>query len=69
MTTFTTNRTTFVTATVAGRITALAHNAIGAAVAWNDARMTRNALSSLSARELEDIGLSYADIETVAGRR
>lgn len=69
MTTFTTNRTTFVTATVAGRIAAFAHNAIGAAVSWNDARMTRNALSSLSARELEDIGLSYGDIETVAGRR
>jgi uncharacterized protein YjiS (DUF1127 family) len=69
MTTFTTNRTTFVTATVAGRIATFAHNAIGAAVSWNDARMTRNALSALSARELEDIGLSYADIETIAGRR
>ncbi len=31
-------------------------------IAWNDSRMTRNALSSLTARELEDIGLSRGDI-------
>ena len=35
--------------------------------AWNDARITRNALSRLSDRELEDIGLSRADIDTIAG--
>ncbi|WP_298298721.1 DUF1127 domain-containing protein [uncultured Litoreibacter sp.] len=34
----------------------------GAVMAWNDRRMTRNALSSLTARELEDIGLSRGDI-------
>jgi uncharacterized protein YjiS (DUF1127 family) len=40
----------------------------GAVAAWNDARMTRNALSKLSARELDDIGLVRGDIEAVATR-
>ena len=35
-------------------------------VAWNDARVTRKALSALSDRELEDIGLARGDIEHVA---
>ena len=30
--------------------------------AWNEARITRNALSGLSDRELDDIGLSRGDI-------
>ncbi|WP_128254623.1 DUF1127 domain-containing protein [Falsirhodobacter deserti] len=29
---------------------------------WNDARVTRNALNKLSDRELNDIGLTRADI-------
>ena len=33
--------------------------------AWNDARVTRNALSRLSDRELEDIGLCRGDIEYI----
>jgi uncharacterized protein YjiS (DUF1127 family) len=36
--------------------------------AWNDARITRNSLSKLTARELDDIGLSYGDIEKIATR-
>ena len=39
---------------------------IGAIAAWNDARITRNALSKLSARELDDIGLVPGDIEDIA---
>ena len=35
-------------------------------VAWNDARVPRNALSQLTDRELEDIGLCRGDIETLA---
>ena len=35
---------------------------------WNDARMTRNALSQLSTRELEDIGLVRGDIDKVSRR-
>lgn len=33
---------------------------------WNDARMTRKALSKLSDRELDDIGLCRGDIEEIA---
>ncbi len=33
--------------------------------AWNDARITRKALSQLSDRELDDIGLCRGDIESV----
>jgi uncharacterized protein YjiS (DUF1127 family) len=33
------------------------------AAAWNDARVTRKALSRLSDRELDDIGLCRGDIE------
>jgi|TARA_Y100001956_G_scaffold4947_1_gene4487 uncharacterized protein YjiS (DUF1127 family) len=36
------------------------------ATGWNDARVTRKALSRLSDRELDDIGLTRADIEMVA---
>lgn len=35
---------------------------------WNDARVTRNALSRLTDRELDDIGLNRGDIESVALR-
>ena len=36
-----------------------------AAAAWNDARVTRNALSKLSERELNDIGLTRFDVEHI----
>lgn len=32
---------------------------------WNDNRVTRNALSRLTDRELDDIGLCRGDIDTV----
>lgn len=35
-------------------------------IAWNDARVTRNALSKLTDRELNDIGLSRGDIADIA---
>ena len=69
MTTFDTNRTTFGSTTVAARISGVFHSAIETAVSWNDARMTRNSLSSLTNRELEDIGLTRADIDLVARTR
>ncbi|WP_297768544.1 DUF1127 domain-containing protein [uncultured Roseovarius sp.] len=37
-----------------------------AVVAWNERRATRAALSRLSDRELDDIGLSRGDIDVVA---
>jgi uncharacterized protein YjiS (DUF1127 family) len=36
-----------------------------ALVSWNDARVTRNILSQLSTRELDDIGLAPGDIERI----
>ena len=36
--------------------------------AWNDARVTRNALSRLTDRELDDIGLSRGDIDSIGNR-
>ncbi|WP_342076760.1 DUF1127 domain-containing protein [Yoonia sp. SS1-5] len=36
---------------------------------WNDERITRNALSKLTARELDDIGLSVHSINATAKRR
>lgn len=48
-----------------GRVIVSMIDGIGA---WNDNRVTRNALSKLTDRELEDIGLSRGDIDTV-GRR
>ncbi len=39
----------------------------GAFAAWNEARLTRKALSELSDRELDDIGLHRTDIDRIAG--
>ena len=37
----------------------------GVVAAWNDARVTRKALSQLSDRQLEDIGLVRGDIDRI----
>lgn len=34
-------------------------------MAWNDRRVTRKALSALSTRELDDIGLTRADLNAL----
>ena len=52
----------------AGKISGFFANMFSAVAAWNDARITRNSLSKLSARELDDIGLTFGDIELVANR-
>ncbi|MCB2110755.1 DUF1127 domain-containing protein [Albidovulum sp.] len=41
---------------------------VSAFAAWNDSRVTRNALSRLSDRELDDIGLCRGDIDTITTR-
>ena len=41
---------------------------MGIVAEWNDARVTRNALSRLSDHELDDLGLSRGDIETMYRR-
>lgn len=46
----------------AGAVTKL----IETVLAWNDARVTRNALAKLSDRELNDIGLTRYDIDRVS---
>jgi uncharacterized protein YjiS (DUF1127 family) len=38
-------------------------------VQWNDVRVTRKSLSTLSDRELSDIGLCRGDIEVIATGR
>jgi uncharacterized protein YjiS (DUF1127 family) len=45
-------------------ITALSNVAL-AFRAWNDARVTRKALSKLSDRELDDIGLCRGDLDFI----
>ena len=37
-------------------------------IRWNDARVTRKALSQLTLHELNDIGLAPGDIERIARR-
>lgn len=53
------------------RLTGFFSRVAAAVSAWNDARITRKALSSLSDHELDDLGLSRGDIDTLAfnGRR
>ncbi|MEL6958628.1 MAG: DUF1127 domain-containing protein [Pseudomonadota bacterium] len=41
---------------------------LGSVAAWYDRRATRKALSALTARELDDIGLNRGDIETLVSR-
>lgn len=50
------------------RIGAIFFNAFAAVAAWNDTRLTRKNLESLSDRELDDIGLVRGDIDEVARR-
>ncbi|WP_108861009.1 MULTISPECIES: DUF1127 domain-containing protein [Ruegeria] len=65
-----TTRTTTGSFGLVGRIGAYFASVVNAVVEWNDARVTRNTLSGLTDRELEDIGLCRGDIDVVAeGRR
>ncbi|CUH43188.1 DUF1127 domain-containing protein [Ruegeria atlantica] len=65
-----TTRTTTGSFGLVGRIGAYFASVVNAVVEWNDARATRNTLSGLTDRELEDIGLCRGDIDVVAeGRR
>ena len=66
MAVFDTTRTTYGATGLFGRLGAAVNALAVAIVAWNDARVTRNALSKLSDRELEDIGLVRGDIDEVA---
>ena len=54
------------TGSFVGRTLSRIQSVITALIAWNDARVTRNALSALSDRELDDLGLVRGDIEDIA---
>ena len=47
------------------RLVTFIGDAYATVAAWNDARVTRNALGKLSDRELDDIGLCRGDIEMI----
>lgn len=64
-----TTRTAGPVALNGGRIARFITSLVAAFNAWNDARVTRNALAKLSDRELDDIGLCRADIDTLTGTR
>lgn len=64
-----TNRVAGARALSGGRIARAFSALVAAVAAWNDARVTRNALSKLSDRDLEDIGLCRADIEILTAVR
>lgn len=66
MASFDTSRTAYGSATAVSSIAAFFAGIFASVVAWNDARVTRAALASLSNRELEDIGLVRGDIDYVA---
>ena len=59
-------RAHFITAGIFGQTLA---KFTAAFAAWNDSRTTRHALSQLTDRELDDIGLTRGDISTVGLHR
>lgn len=61
-----TTRTPYGTLDLVARINATLTSVFGTIASWNDARATRKALSGLSDRELDDIGLARGDIDMVA---
>ncbi|MBQ0805545.1 MULTISPECIES: DUF1127 domain-containing protein [unclassified Sulfitobacter] len=63
---FYTPTTNYATASTVNRAFSHLGDIVASVIAWNDARVTRNALSSLTDRELDDIGLTRGDIENVA---
>jgi len=69
MAAFDTNRARIPAAVTPGRIGFGFPSLLGTLAAWNDARVTRKALSRLSDRELDDIGLNRGDIDDVGTTR
>lgn len=66
MTTLDTTRTTYGVAAFANRVSAYVADLAMNVTAWNDARVTRNALTGLTDRELADIGLERGEIDSIA---
>ena len=61
-----TTRGAYGSSSAVSRIFTFIGGAFGALEAWQDARLTRKALSDLTDHELADIGLSRGQIETFA---
>ncbi len=59
-------RTNTLTAAKSGLSFNILSSAVASFVAWNDQRVTRKSLNSLTNRELEDIGLVRGDIDGIA---
>lgn len=68
MAVFANTRTQYQAGSAASRIANAFASTVNAIVAWNEVRATRTALSRLTDRELEDIGLSRGDIEWISRR-
>ncbi|MEM8730980.1 MAG: DUF1127 domain-containing protein [Pseudomonadota bacterium] len=66
MAAFDTTTSTYGSTGFVGRILAPVTKLFALIISWNDTRQTRNSLSRLTDRELDDIGLSRGDIEGVA---
>ncbi|APE44230.1 hypothetical protein BOO69_13085 [Sulfitobacter alexandrii] len=66
MAAFDTTRTAYGSTSAVSRFFAGLTSVASTVAAWNDARATRRALSSLTDRELDDIGLVRGDIDMVA---
>ena len=58
----------YATAHTANRVGYFLVSALSMLSAWNDARLTRKSLASLTDRELDDIGLCRGDIDEVSRR-
>ena len=65
MATYETSRTAPLGAITVFRMVQFVSAAASSFQAWNSGRVTRKALSKLSARELDDIGLCRGDIELI----
>ncbi|MEM6303877.1 MAG: DUF1127 domain-containing protein [Pseudomonadota bacterium] len=65
MAAFDTTRTAYGSSLAVGKISAFATAVFAAVAAWNDARKTRKALSQLTDRELNDIGLTRGDLDDI----
>lgn len=63
---FDTSRSTYGIDIAANRFIAAVNAVFASVVSWNDARVTRNALSGLTDRELDDIGLTRSDVDAIA---
>ena len=60
-----TSRTSSQSVVFAGSFSHVVNGAVAKIIAWNDARRTRAYLETLTAAELDDIGLTRADIDTI----